>query len=80
VTPLMPIVVAVLAGSEQEPVPPLSASVTVTVGPAVVAPVALQFVKPVPSVIVGVGVTANDELKTAVIVEPPTRPPFALDV
>src|SRR5690242_10693260 len=76
----MPIVVAVLAGSEHEPGPAVSLSVTVTVGPAVVAPLALQFVKPAPRVIVGVPVTVNDELKTAVIVEPPTSAPFALDV
>lgn len=80
VTPLMPIVVAVLAGNEQDPAPALSESVTVMVGPAVVAPAAEQFVKPAPSVIVGVPVTANEELKTAVIVDPPTRAPFALDV
>ncbi len=65
-----------LAASEHEPAPALSARVIVTVGPAVVAPAAVQFVKPAPSVIVGTAVTVNEALKTAVIVEPPTRAPF----
>ena len=81
VTPEITTVVAVFTGSEHEPAPALSTSVIVTVGPAVVAPVAVQFAKPAPSVIVGTAVTANPALKTAVIVDPPTRAPFvALDV
>jgi len=79
VTPLIPIEVCVPPAREHEPAPAVSARVTVTVGPALVVPVALQFVKPGPRVIVGVAVTANAELKTAVIVEPPTSPPLALD-
>src|SRR5437773_339385 len=70
VTPEIVNDVCVLAGSEQDPAEPLSASVTVTVGPAVVAPVALQPVNPAPSTIVGVAVTANAALKAEVIVEP----------
>jgi hypothetical protein len=81
VTPEIPTEVCVLAGSEQEPATPLSASVAVTIGPAAVAPVALQPVKPVPSVIAGAPVTAKAEFKAVVIVEPATSAPFvALDL
>src|SRR5512133_3762623 len=74
----MPTDVWVFAGSEHEPAAPLSASVAGTIGPAAVAPVALHPVKPEPSVIVGVPVTAKAALNAAVIVEPATSAPLVV--
>ena len=67
--------VAVAAGSEQ--VPPLSASVIVTVV-AAAEPVAEQLVKPAPRAIVGVEGIVRAEAKTAVIVSPARSAPVVL--
>jgi hypothetical protein len=72
-------VAAVLAGSEQLPAEPESASVIVTVCADADA-VAEQPLKPVPSETVGDAGTEKLLLKTAVIVEVPTRPPDEDDV
>lgn len=69
--------VAVAAGSEH--VPPLSASVIVTVVAAAV-PVAEQLVKPAPSATAGVGGIVRLGAKTAVIVSPARSAPDVLPV
>jgi hypothetical protein len=72
-------VVAVLAGKRQEPGPALFASVSVTVCAEAVA-VAEQDANWLPSVTPGAVGTPKDELKTVVMVEPPTRAPVAVEV
>jgi hypothetical protein len=79
VSPASLTVVAVLAGSRQEPAGPRLTSVTVTVC-AVAEAVAEQEVNWLPRVTAGAAGTANDEGKTAVIVEPPTSAPVAVEV
>src|SRR6266508_4470565 len=76
--PAMLSVAAVLLGSEQEA--PLSVIVTVVLFVPEPAPVAVQEVKPVPSVIVGVAGTTKAVLKTAVIVSPEDSAPLELVV
>jgi len=71
-------VAAVLLGSEQEA--PLSVIVTVVLFVPEPAPVAVQELKPVPSVIVGVAGTTKAVLKTAVIVSPADSAPLELVV
>ncbi len=76
--PAMLSVAAVLLGSEQEA--PLSVIVTVVLFVPEPAPVAVQELKPVPSVIVGVAGTTKAVLKTAVIVSPADSAPLELVV